>query len=344
MGFARTFAAKAVPGVVGFFGDRTMRLASLAGLILCGLVALFAAYLLSGDDTARLDGHRQAQAKSQMQAAPEVSHQAKPGGETVIAKLDPVDPDPAKRDDEPKRDPAKPAQTALEQPKLDETKLDRTKPVQAEAPPPAKTTPMPRHLAMMLAPVIVEPPADEEPNLDGLNEIPPELIWNRPEKKEKEATPKAFAAFSNARDELAWGAVEPVPFAPLASDTPSTQADGAKPVVAALPPLNLPDSSALGTWLKSKVTEIKGADRSRPLYHFELWLEPPAALKQRLVGVAYEFSTPAIRPRSQASSDKTSGFRISAAGLACADEITLTLRFDDGSVEKAVVDGCKLLT
>jgi NifU-like protein involved in Fe-S cluster formation len=46
----------------------------------------------------------------------------------------------------------------------------------------------------------------------------------------------------------------------------------------------------------------------------------------------------------QASSDQTSGFRISAGGLACADEITLTLRFDNGQSEKVTVDGCKLFS
>ena len=115
-------------------------------------------------------------------------------------------------------------------------------------------------------------------------------------------------------------------------------------VVASPTPLRLPDSTDVEGWLKAKVTEIKGADRNRPLYHFELWLEPPAAMKRRLVGVAYDFSTPAIRPQSQASSDRTSGFRVSAGGLACADEIEMTLRFDNGSVHKVVVDGCKLLS
>lgn len=310
MRFVRTFAAKALLGVVSLFGDRTIRLASLAGLVLCGMVALFAAHLLRADGIPTLEGSGEALAE--------------PGGETVIAKLDPAGLD------ETTLDPAKPVQT---------------KPVQAETSPPVQPVFAPGHLAMMLAPTVPEPP-DEEPNLSGLNEIPPELIWNRPPGSEKKATPKAFAAFSSAREELPWDAVEPVPFAPLASDTAAVTApaDGTTPAVAARPPLNLPDSNEVRTWLKSKVTEIKGADRSRPLYHFELWLEPPAALKQRLVGVVYEFSTPAIRPRSQASSDKTSGFRISAGGLACADEITVTLRFDDGSVQKVVLDGCKLLS
>jgi hypothetical protein len=67
-------------------------------------------------------------------------------------------------------------------------------------------------------------------------------------------------------------------------------------------------------------------------------------VKARLVGVSYDFNSPAIRPQSQSSSDRGSGFRISAGGLACADEIVVTLRFDDGRVETAAVDGCKLLS
>jgi hypothetical protein len=292
----RTFAAKAMLGVAGVFSARTIRLGSLAGLAAFGIV--FASHLFATEERNSPD--------ERAQAKPGVSQQAKPGGETVIAKLD-------------------------------QAKL-------AETPTLAKPVAAPRHMAMMLAPALPKiPPQDEEPNLEGLNEIPPELIWNRPPRK-KEANPKAFAAFSGPREELPWDAVEPVPFAPLSPTPTAASADGAKPAAAARQPLHLPDDGDVGGWLKAKVTEIKGAARSRPFYHFELWLEPPAAMKQRLVGVAYDFNTPAIRPQSQASSNRASGFRISAGGLACADEIEMTLRFDDGSVHKVAVDGCKLLS
>jgi hypothetical protein len=196
-------------------------------------------------------------------------------------------------------------------------------------------------LAMALAPAPITTPANEEPNLEGLSEIPRELIWNRPQDKDK-AKPKAFAAFSKAREQLPWDAVEPVPFSPLPETAPSP-VQAVHQATVPRQPLDLPDGGQVAGWVKSKVTEIKGAERSRPLYHFELWLEPPAEVKRRLVGVSYAFSTPAIRPQSQASSDQASGFRISAGGLACADEITLTLRFDDGRSQKVAVDGCKLL-
>ena len=211
----------------------------------------------------------------------------------------------------------------------------------------AEPTPLHRLLSMALAPVPnIAPPPGSEPNLAGLSEIPPELIWNRPESEEEEDGPRAsFAAFSEAQEQLPWDAVEPVPFAALAPAKTGVQPDaGATPSASesALPATSV--SGEIDAWLKTKVTEIKGADRSRPLYHFELWLEPPAALKRQLLGVSYEFSTPAIRPQSQASSDSGSGFRISAGGLACADEIIVTLRFADGRVEAASVDGCKLLS
>ncbi|ODR98816.1 hypothetical protein AUC68_06335 [Methyloceanibacter methanicus] len=94
--------------------------------------------------------------------------------------------------------------------------------------------------------------------------------------------------------------------------------------------------------MKGKATKIKGAERTKPLYHFVVWVEPPTALQGRVAGVSYDFSSPAVQPQSQASSDQTSGFKINAAGLACADEITVTLRFDDGRVEKTNIDGCEL--
>jgi hypothetical protein len=203
-------------------------------------------------------------------------------------------------------------------------------------------------IAMALASVpsaTPAPPRKQEPNLAGLSEIPHELIWNRkPDKKDK-AHPKSFAKFSKASEHLPWDAVEPVPFTPLgpAPRAAKTQAPGGTRT-AALQPLTLPKDGQIESWLKAKVTEIKGAERAKPLLHFELWLEPPADVKRRLVGVSYEFSTPAVMPQMQASSDQTSGFRISAGGLACADEITVTLRFDNGQSEKVTVDGCKLFS
>jgi len=193
---------------------------------------------------------------------------------------------------------------------------------------------------------LLAPPRKEEeqkPNLSGLSEIPHDLIWNRQPDKDEKAEPKAFAAFSKARENLPWDAVEPVPFAPLA-DAP--EATGSVPQggkkTAAVQPVDLPNDGQVESWVKAKATEIKGLEHERPLYHFELWLEPPADVKRRLVGVAYAFSTPAIMPQQQASSDQASGFRISAGGLACADEIALTLRFDDGQTQKVDLDGCKL--
>jgi hypothetical protein len=248
-------------------------------------------------------------------AQPEPAAAAKPGGETVIAKF---------------------AKAKLAKAKAQTNALF------------SEPTPVSRLLSMALAPMpTIAPPVEEEPNLAGLSEIPKELIWNRPPKEEEEEEGKrsSFAAFSQARENLPWDAVEPVPFSPLAEPQAAPKpGGGAKTApVGMRGPASAPGGEVVN-WLKAKVTEIKGADRSRPLYHFELWLEPPQAVKGRLVGVSYAFSTPAIRPQSQASSDRGSGFRISAGGLACADEIVLTLRFDDGRVETATVDGCKLLS
>jgi hypothetical protein len=212
----------------------------------------------------------------------------------------------------------------------------------------AEPTPVGRLLSMALAPgpTITAPPS-KEPNLAGLSEIPSELIWNRPPEEEEKNEKKrgVLAAFSKVSENLPWDAVEPVPFSPVEAAKQTGQDTGAKTPTASGPSAPVQIASAdIGKWLKAKVTEIKGSDRSRPLYHFELWLEPPAAIKGRLVGVSYAFSSPAIRPQSQSSSDRGTGFRISAGGLACADEIELTLRFDDGREEKVSVDGCKLLS
>jgi len=202
------------------------------------------------------------------------------------------------------------------------------------------------HAAAVPPMVSAKPAREEQPNLKGLSEIPRELIWNRPPDEEGEdSKPKAFADFSSASEVLPWDAVEPVPFSPLGPSPAEPETEGSQQAaVAPQAPLNLPDAGQVATWVRAKVTEIKGADRTRPLFHFQLWLDPPEEMKRRLVGVAYDFNTPAVRPQTQASSDQASGFRINAGGLACADKIVMTLSFDDGRAQKVVVDGCKLLS
>ena len=184
----------------------------------------------------------------------------------------------------------------------------------------------------------------KEPNLAGLAEIPIDLIWNRSEKKDdKTRRNPSFAAYSEAREDLPWDMVEPIAFAPLAGPRkPSQAARAGVAPGAARAGLVKVSGGQIGTWLKGKATKIKGTDRAKALYHFVLWLEPPAAMKAHVAGVSYDFSSPAVRPQSQASSDSGSGFKINAAGLACADEITVTLRFNDGRVQTINVDGCKL--
>ena len=47
-------------------------------------------------------------------------------------------------------------------------------------------------------------------------------------------------------------------------------------------------------------------------------------------------------PQTQISSEKKTGFRVSVGGLACADKITVTLKFNDGQSQQVALDGCKL--
>jgi hypothetical protein len=49
-------------------------------------------------------------------------------------------------------------------------------------------------------------------------------------------------------------------------------------------------------------------------------------------------------PQSQMSSEKETGFRVSAGGLVCADKVTVTLKFRDGRSQRVEVDGCKLVS
>lgn len=191
-------------------------------------------------------------------------------------------------------------------------------------------------------PAQAEKPAQtQEPNLAGLAEIPPELLAKQGKRNGAGSARKAsFAAFSEAQENLPWKEVEPVVFTPMG---PGQQhKSGTAPAQSPAPGITKVSSADISKWTKGKATKIMGADRTKPLYHFVVWLEPPKALQGRVAGVSYDFSSPAVQPQSQASSDPGSGFKINAAGLACADEITVTLRFDDGRVETTHIDGCEL--
>lgn len=181
-----------------------------------------------------------------------------------------------------------------------------------------------------------------EKRLEGLSEIPLKP-WDRDEEEPAEEGPKAEAGALQAREELPWDAVEPVPF-----DSATPAPPQGRPADSQTPPPGplavLPAGSEVAAWVKAKATKVKGQDRARPFYHFEFWLEPPQEVTQRLASVAYEFNTPAVMPQSQVSREQKTGFRVSAGGLVCADKVTVTLRFKDGRSQRVEVDGCKLLT
>lgn len=205
----------------------------------------------------------------------------------------------------------------------------------------AKAAPQEPPVADGAAAPEASPKQSKEPNLAGLAEIPKDLLTRQPKHEEDDVRRKpSFAAPASGGENLPWDAVEPVTFTPMGPGQQHAPGSPA-PAAASASAVEISDAE-IGKWLKGKATTIKGADRERPLYHFVVWVEPPEALQAHVAGVSYDFSSPAVQPQSQASSDRGSNFQINAAGLACADEITVTLRFDDGRVEKTNIDGCKL--
>ena len=138
-----------------------------------------------------------------------------------------------------------------------------------------------------------------------------------------------YIARPGEREELPWHLTEPMPYPPVTARS--------KPAIAAtvgLAPVQLPKSGDVEAWVKAKASARADG--------FELWVEPPAALKKRLIAVAYDSGAKSAEPRVQESREPSTGFRVRFAGSACADQITLTLTFDDGQTRKVAVDGCKL--
>jgi hypothetical protein len=190
--------------------------------------------------------------------------------------------------------------------------------------------------------------SDDAPRLRGLGgDIP----WERadePEKAKPKPATRVLAQTATATNALPWDATEPVPFKqPDTNDTVKRKTSELQAKPAAAPAqmlkVELPASGDVGRWVKAKAKSLKGENRARPIYHFEFWLDAPAEIKKRLVAVAYDFNTPAVMPQSQTSNEEKTGFRISVGGLACSDNVTVTLKFDDGSTQQAEVDGCRLL-
>ena len=143
---------------------------------------------------------------------------------------------------------------------------------------------------------------------------------------------------------LPWDATEPIPYSRQASLEPGTPS--IEPARMA-PPDKSEATAALTadeaqSWVRANKKTFKGANRARPMLHFELWLEPPAAMRARILSVSYDVEAGAVQPRSQQSRERQTGFRVGFGGLGCADRIRLTLRLDDGRSQEVDLDGCNL--
>jgi cell division septation protein DedD len=185
-------------------------------------------------------------------------------------------------------------------------------------------------------------PNEGEPRLEGLSDIPLKP-WDHDEEESPSSETNAKAETHQEPEVLPWDAVEPVP---LDGATPPPAGENSAPVeTRPSPPPSfgpLPSERNVAGWVKTKATEIKGEDRSRPLFHFEFWLEAPPEVARSLASVRYDFNTPAVLPQPLLSTEAKTGFRASAGGLTCADKVTVTLRYKDGRSQHVEVDGCAL--
>jgi len=194
------------------------------------------------------------------------------------------------------------------------------------------------------------------PQLSGLDDIP----WSQEPKTdegklENETQDRKLGENKpeiklGEKEVLPWEDIEPVPFsAETAKVTPSNATAAFAKIprpespIASGPPIEVPAIPATKSWIKASAIDIKGEQQVSPLHHFDFWLDAPEDIKRQLVAVAYEFSTPAVMPQSQVSRDGKTGFRISAGGLTCPDQVTVTLQFSNGQSQQVAVDGCQLL-
>jgi len=153
---------------------------------------------------------------------------------------------------------------------------------------------------------------------------------------------KAFGGAA-APEELPWDAIKPVRFSTgrPAQTQPAGISEDERPL--ANEKREMLPNSILAGWVRAKATTFKGSNRARPILHFELWVEAPEAFNQLLMAVDYDMGLNAAQPRKQESRDRHSGFRVGFGSLSCADQISLTLTFNDGRSQLLNVDGCALL-
>lgn len=79
------------------------------------------------------------------------------------------------------------------------------------------------------------------------------------------------------------------------------------------------------------------------IYDFSLWLDVPAAWKEKITQVTYEFNHPSFRDKTQTSDDRSTGFRVGYRGWGCLHIVTITITTTDGSSSRFDFDMCKEL-
>jgi len=132
--------------------------------------------------------------------------------------------------------------------------------------------------------------------------------------------------------------ISPTPQAP--AEKPADQTTKAAEISSGLPTAN-----EIQGWVRSQAREFVGGvdDAGNILYRFDVWLEPPADQKGRVVAVDYAFDGPSAQPATQASKEAETGFRVHFGGLSCARAVAVTVTFDNGETRQAEVDGCRAL-
>ena len=108
---------------------------------------------------------------------------------------------------------------------------------------------------------------------------------------------------------------------------------------------NLPSASDLQGWVRGEAREfVGGVDKEgNILYRFDVWLDAPDDKKQRIASIDYAFDAPSATPAAQSSSDRASGFRVKFGGLSCAQQVAMTVNFDNGEKREALINGCQVL-
>ena len=96
---------------------------------------------------------------------------------------------------------------------------------------------------------------------------------------------------------------------------------------------------------RARAVPVKGLNSSdgSPIYDFSLWLETPAALREQIAQVTYQFDHPTFHNKGQIADDPSNGFQVGYRGWGALRLVTIEINLRNGKSHRIYFDMLKAL-